>query len=578
MSQKKIKRLRKDAFVGEVKRPLGKVLGVRQIIRNNWRFLLLLLFGVVAIYFNGMHGDFVSDDYATIPQNQEILSFKNALTNLAPGLSNWWVATVFGVESSIPFHIFSLLLYLIVCVLVFIFVYVILDKRTAIFTTILFAVLPIHVEGVSWISGKPYLFNSLTVLLSLILFVLYFKTGVKKYLWTFLFSLVLAFFGERVRSLSLVLLLPLVIFVFQDEFKFKIDLKKILLLCGLGGMFLAVILWPKIQNRIVSVNSGYNGSEGIFYNPTFQYPTAISKYLQLTWLPTDLTLYHTMYVVPVWLNWLILLTYLTMLGWFLFKDRKMFFALAFIFLAAAPSMAPVKVSWLVAERYMFLGSLGFSIFLVFAFQKLEKKFKKLALILFVFLVLVYSFRVFLRNIDWQTNHKLWVNTCQVSPNSHNAWNNIGDDYDKLAQGETTDQGKIEQYMNAIKGFTQSTVVKLNYADAYHNRANIFYKIGRLDLARDSYETAISYGPSLYQTYFSLIQIDLTERKYDLALDHLNKLNQVKPNDPQVAYVAAVVYMNIGKKDEAIAILQQLVKTIPDFVNAKALLTQLTSEQ
>jgi len=53
-----------------------------------------------------------------------------------------------------------------------------------------------------------------------------------------------------------------------------------------------------------------------------------------------------------------------MVGYFFFKDKRYFFALSFIVAAILPSMAPAKVSWLVAERYAFLASLGFCLFLV----------------------------------------------------------------------------------------------------------------------------------------------------------------------------------------------------------------------
>lgn len=575
MSQKKLKKIRKEQTVasGENK-ILEKVSGIREILKNNWKFLLLLCIGVIGLYFNALRGDFVSDDYATIPQNPEIMSFKNALTMYAPGVSNWTIATIFGIDSSVPFHVLSLTLYLISCILVFIFCYLLFDKKTAILTTILFAVLPIHVEGVSWISGKPYLFNTVTVLFSLILFVLYLKSGYKKYLWTFLFSLIIAFLGERVRSLALILIIPVLVIVYHKNFKVKINFKKVITISILSLIAVAIILWPMIQKRIGDVNSGVNASDSVFYNPFFQYPTAMSKYLQLLLFPTDLTLYHTMYIVPAWLNWLILLTYLFAIVWFWFKDKKIFFALSFIFLAAAPSMAPVKVSWLVAERYMFLGSLGFSLFVVQVLQLVEKKYKKIGFILFSLLVIIYSIRVYLRNIDWQTNHNLWVNTCQVSPNSHNAWNNIGDDYDKLANLESTDEGKLRQYYNSIKGFGQSYAVKPNYADAYHNQANIFYRIGRLDLARNAYETAVSYNPNLFQTYLTLIQIDLVQKNEPELLKHLSIIQKIKPNDLQVAYISAVAYAQIGKTDEAKQLADIMYKQFPNVAEIKNLYESL----
>lgn len=575
MSQKKLKRLRQlEAVKIEKETVVEHVKGIREIIKENWKFLVALIVGIFVLYFNSLHGDFVSDDYAAIANNPEIMNLSHGFKGLFIGLLNWVLAVTFGIKSSISFHILSLSIYILVCVLAFIFLYVVFDKKVAIISTILYAVLPIHVEAVSWISGKPYLLTSTMILSEMIFFILYLKTNLKKYLWFFVALLPITFLAERIRSISLILLIPLFLLSFGYKLKKKVNWGKIFLISSVAIVVLLVIMWPIISFRITNVNSGYNGSGGIFYNPFFQYPTAIAKYLQLALFPVDLTLYHTMYILPVWLNWLILLSYVTAVVYFFFKDKKIFFALVFIFAATAPSMAPVKVSWLVAERYLLLGSLGFCAFLVLFFQRFNKKFELPLFLLFLLVVSTYSIRVFFRNIDWQTNHNLWVNTCQVSPNSHNAWNNIGDDYDKLAQLETTPEAQMKHYLNSVKGFTRSTIVKTNYADAFHNRANIFYKIGRYDLARNSYETALSFGPELYQSYFSLLQIDLMEKRYDLAMDHLTRLHKVRPNDPQVYYVTAVIYANFGEKEKAIPILEEIVKAIPSYKDAVNLLAQL----
>jgi len=440
--------------------------------------------------------------------------------------------------------------------------------------TLIYTVMPIHVEGITWISGKPYTYHTLFVLWAMMLSLLYLKTHKSYYFKFLIFLLPWVFFADKVRSFSYITLMGLVLISFKDQFKLNVNWKKIFAFITPMIVVGLIYLWPHIMERINVVNTGYNTTDSIFYNPFFQYPTAIAKYLQLMWAPVDMTLYHTMYDFPVWLNWAILLTYLVCVIYFYFKNKKIFFALAFIFVAAAPSMAPVKVSWLVAERYMFMGSVGFALFVAIILAEVFHKSKIIAITLGVILIAGYGVRTVMRNDNWNTNHKLWVNTCQVSPNSHNAWNNIGDDYDKLATAATDEKEKLFYLANAIKGFTQSTVVKPNYADAYHNRANIFYKVGRLDLARESYSTALNFSPGLYQTYLSLVQIDLMEKKYDMALQHAMKAVELQPANPQAIYVLGVVYGEGGNIEESKKIMKLLLERYPDYGLARDTLNKL----
>lgn len=576
MSQKKLKKLRKEENVVLVKSDQEiEVIGIREILKNNWKFLVLLCLGIIVLYFNAMEGDFVSDDYATITQNPLVKSVKAGWgSSFFANFYKTLIALIFGIKSPIPFHISSLIMYLLVCITALVFLNLFYSKIIARISLVIFAVLPIHVEAVSWISGEPYLLTSLLVLGELIALVLWLKTKKKKYLVSLLLFLLICFFTDRIRGFSFMLISAVMLITFASNFKIKTNIFKLIPIILLTLVILVTLSWPLINSRIQAVNSGINASDSVFYDPFFQYPTAIVKYLQLLIVPIDLTLYHTMYIIPVWLNWIILIVYLTAIGWFWFKDKRKFFALVFIFAATAPSMAPVKVSWLVAERYIFLGSLGSVLFMAIYIEKWWYKNKILTTIFISVLCSLYAIRVFLRNIDWQTNHNLWVNTCQVSPNSHNAWNNIGDDYDKLASLEKTDEAKLNQYYNSIKGFGQSYAVKPNYADAYHNQANIFYKIGRLDLARNTYETAVKYNPGLFQTYITLLQIDLVEKKEAEVIRHLNIIQQMKPNDLQVAYISAVSYAQIGKTTEAKQLAEMMYKQFPNVAEIQNLYNSL----
>jgi hypothetical protein len=539
-----------------------KPLEVWQTIKENWVFLAVMSIVITLIYLNSLNGDFVSDDYATILHNPDIATWKYAFTS---GGTTYFIhamiAKIFGVFP-LPYHLFNTVLYIATCWLAFVFIDNLFGKKVAMVTMIIFAVHPIHVEAVSWISGKGYLIIAFYTFVSMLALIKYSETKKWLYLWVAIGSFILNFLNDKPRPFSLFLIIALYLLVRKVDLKNNRIFKMWPYFIGLAivGVILA---WPYIIARISVVNGGYNASESIFYNPFFQYPTGVSKYLQMLWFPTDLTLYHTMYTFPVWLNWAILLTYIVATIYFFFKNRPYFFALAFIMAGVLPSIMPVKVSWLVAERYMFLGSLGWCLFVGLILVDIGRRYKLLMPILLGVVVAYSSVRVVMRNSDWQTNHKLWVNTCQVSPNSHNAWNNIGDDYDKLGQ-----------YENSIKGFTQSTVVKPNYADAFHNRANIFYKIGRLDLARDSYNTALSYSPALYQTYLSLVQIDLTEKKLDLALEHAQAALKIQPNNPQAGYVLAIVLSQSGQNDKAKLLLEEILRMYPGYTLAEDALKQM----
>lgn len=566
MSQKRLKKIRKvESKVVELEQReyLPKFF---EILKNNWKYLVIITVLGILLYANAMAGNFVSDDYATITQNPYIGDFwytikLNSFAN-SMHLTNFFVYKLFGNTSPVPYHIMSLTWFLVFNVLGFVLIKLVSkNDMVAKLTMLLFVFHPIHVEATSWIAGRIYLILAVYIVASVINFIYFLDTGKYKSLILSLLFFYLAFSTDRPRPFGAFLIILLYVFTvgWKSIYKKYAKYFALLLLVGIVGV---IISWPYINTRIAVVNGGINATDGIFYNPFFQYPTSIPKYLQLLFFPVDLTLYHTMYVLPSWLNWAILINYIALVVYFYFKDKRYFWALSFIFVSVAPSMAPVKVSWLVAERYMFLGSLGFCMFLGLLLDDHWKKLRIVTPTLLVSFLIFYGVRVVARNIDWQTNHNLWVNTCQVSPNSHNAWNNIGDDYDKLKEMD-----------NAVKGFTQSVLVKPNYADAYHNRANIFYKSGRLDLARESYEIAIRFTPSLYQTYLSLAQIDLLENKPDLAVAHAQKAVEYQPGNPQPLYVLGVVYVQVGRVEEGKKVFESILAQIPNYAPAIEALRQ-----
>lgn len=539
MSQKRVKTNRIVSVSGSGGATGEASIGIKEIIVKHWKFILLVVLISVLAYINMLNGDFVSDDYGSITDNPNVGNFK---VMVASGnsmyISNYIIVKLFGTGSPFVYHVVSLFFYAVLLALVYVFLYKMTNRpMISKVATLLFCLHPIHSECVSWISGRIYIILAIYTLSAILVFMKYFESDKLKYiLYTNLFF-VLAFLTDKPRAFSIWILILLYVW-FQGK-KRKLNITKLLIVEFIALAPLFIFSLSSILSRVDNVNSGYNGDGSLVYNPILQYPLSMSKYLQLLFFPIDLTLYHTMYVFPGWLNVGITLSYLALLIYYLVKKNKLaFFGLAFIFLATAPSMAPIKVAWLNAERYIFLGSLGYCIFLSYLYTKISFNLKILKPFILISILILYFLRIFNRNIDWSTNHLLWVNTVQVSPNSHNAWNNIGDDYDKQ-----------NDYPNAVKGFSMSIAYKNNYADAYHNRGNVFIKMNRLDLAREDYMTALKISPSIFHSSFALAHISFVEKNYLDSLTHLENVlaYQIMPQAVNMKISALTL---LGRFDDA----------------------------
>ncbi|HEX8923253.1 MAG TPA: hypothetical protein VF828_00785, partial [Patescibacteria group bacterium] len=107
---------------------------------------------------------------------------------------------------------------------------------------------------------------------------------------------------------------------------------------------------------------------------------------------------------------------------------------------------------------------------------------------------------------------------------------------------------------------------------------IYFKIGRLDLARDSYMTALYYSPALYQSYFSLTQIDLNEGKFQQAINDATGAVKLQQSNPQAWYVLAVVYAQAGYLDEANKAVANCLQLAPQYKPAIDLTAQIKQLQ
>jgi len=264
------------------------------------------------------------------------------------------------------------------------------------------------------------------------------------------------------------------------------------------------------------------------YNPLVQIPVAVGSYLKLIFWPAALTLYQTemafsqaQYIVLL----LISLFFLGTVIWSYFRNKNVFFWLVFFIVTLLPTLTPFKISWIVAERYVYLGTLGIIVVVAMLFDrilKLNENAKMIGYFLLTVIIASLSIRTIFRNKDWKSEDTLWIATAQVAPSGQQIHNNLGDVYSR--------QGDLPK---AVEEFKTAIEINPNYADAYHNLANTYEQMNQSDAAIENYQKALSINPKLWQSYQNLAQIYFNAGDFQKALENMKKALEIDPQNPQL---------------------------------------------
>ncbi|MDP3093545.1 MAG: tetratricopeptide repeat protein [bacterium] len=506
---------------------------------NKNRLVIILLIALVfAAYFNSLDNSFVSDDIAAIPQNENLNNFSYVSSNPQAFVRNlFYYSTnkVWGLNPA-PYRLIGILFHLGTVLTSYLLIWILLDPITALISACLFAVHPILIEGVAWISGGLYAQYSFFIILTLLFYVFSIK-GKKFYLLS-LASLVMALLSSEKAVVFPFVLLAFFIF-FKDTFK---DWKKLITPIVISSAW-ALFYLLAIPKRIAALQI-QSPQPAEILDPFLQIPIAIGSYLKLIFWPKDLTLYHsemvfsqTQYLTCLF----VLILLLTIIFISLKKKSQVFFWLSFFLISLLPVLTPFGISWIVAERYVYLGTLGIVVAFAILLKKLAEK-EKLKTAIFIFSSLIVIFlliRTIVRNNDWQNQDSLWLAAAKTSPSSSQNHNNLGDLYGR--------KGDLEK---AVQEFKLAIELNPRYADAFHNLANTYQLMGKEELAVENYKKAVEFNPYLWQSYQNLALIYFQQKDLVQASQYLEKAIEVNPENASLYFNLGVVYAENNEKEKA----------------------------
>lgn len=516
---------------------------IGKFVKASMPSIILLAIMCIIVYGNALNGQLVSDDIGAYVQNKAITTPKNFLTPDQWNFQNFLYVVIYALSKTnpIPLHMVSLVLHVLNTVLVFIFCASLFNRKVARTAGLLFAVHPLNTETVSWISSYNYLFNSLLLFTILILYTLYKNTQNKKYMLAG--SGIYAICAIGIRQ-PWVLIIPPILFIY-DQITYKTTpkfIKRLLnfspILLG-AGIYILFDLVPKMAMRVETMQASNFGD---YDKPPvwITIPYTIATATKLLLFPKNLTFYHDGEITPPYFypvaGAITVALISLIIGLAFTKKCKGFSAILLIMLASIlPTFSPIQVSWYMAERYLYIATAFFCMILAYFLTKgIEvRKHKRFFTGLVICLLGVYSIRTIRRNIDWQTQKKLWEATAKISVNSPRIYNNLGDIY-----------GKENDYAKAIATFQKAIRLDPYYADAMHNLARTFLEIGEKERAREQFLRSLEVNPNLYQSYFALGALEYNKQNYTNAKYYFTKALEIEPSYEDAKKALEITLKNI----------------------------------
>ncbi len=509
--------------------------------------VLIIVFLSLAAYSNIFANQFVWDDQFFIQEWTQIRDLQNLPLMLKgglppkfsgafrPGLSLAYLIFyfLFG-QNSFGWHLQALVVHLACTLLVFLIVKNLIKNtrdRRLIFVPFLsalfFGLHPIHTEAVSYISAS---INNIGVMFFLSSFYLYLLN--KK-----IASLICAFGAFFTYEFTLTL--PLVIALHQLTFSKGIKLKILIprLFRITWSYFLLVFFY--ILARVLVIGSVGRGGYPLnnFYLTMLTMAKAFLKYLELLVLPINQSINHTLpggivsgYYIDLknmaiaaqhfWSPYTILA--ILMLGILLIiavKSRKSqpltTFSIGWFLITLLPASNLIPVQEFMAERYLYLPSVGFCLSLAWVISNLKYRALLVGLI-----ILAFAYLTFGRNLVWKDSLSLWSDTVKKTPLSEIAYFNLGNAYQRAGQ---TDQ--------AIASYLQAIANKPSSMGSFINLGNIYMSRRQLNLAKNAFSQALSIDPRSATNYSNLGAVLTEQGYYQEALEKYLQALILDPNHP-----------------------------------------------
>jgi protein O-mannosyl-transferase len=534
----------------------------RYLVRSRRRdFLLALLLAVTTIlaYQPAWHGGFIWDDDAYITNN-ELLTAPDGLRRIwfsldSPSQYFPLVYTMFRFEhawwglSPAGYHVVNILLHIANALLLWRLL-VRLRVPGAWLAGAIFALHPVQVESVAWITERKNVLMGFFFLLTIRAWIEFVDEQTKRR-W-FFYGLALVLYALALFSKTTACTLPAALFLILWLQHRRIDQRRVVELVPFVvlalGMGLLTVWWERYHQGTHGPLFAISPLERLLIASR-----AIWFYLGKLFWPSNLTfIYPRWHITPS-----SPFDYLPLLGIAgfcaaLWLTRRYFgrgVEVAMLFFAATlgPVLGFIMLYTFrytfVADHYQYLASIGPIALMCAGAATLARSYNQARQLIFGLLVCVI---VTLTALTWRQSamyadiESLWRTTIARNPDCWMAHNNLGTVL--LQKGQVDD---------AIARYQQTLQLAPESGDADYNLGNAFLQKGEIDAALSHYQKAVSVIPKDPDIQVGLGNALWQKGKADEAIDHYRKALELRPYYFGAHYNLSTVLLQKGEIDEAI---------------------------
>lgn len=422
----------------------------------------------------------------------------------------------------------------------------------------IFALHPVQVESVAWITERKNVLMGIFFLLAL-LFWVKFLDGPSKRIWKF-YALSLIFYALALLSKTTACTLPAALLLILWLRKMPIDWRRLaqitpFIVLGIG-MGLVTIWWERY----------HQGTQGALFSIGLAERFLVACHAlwfyagKLLW-PVGLAFSYPRWTIsaanPLDYGWLFATAALGIAIYFLRRGAGRSVEVAALFFAA--TLSPVlgfimlytfRFSF-VADHYQYLACIGPIALAAACLARLDVlKSSKL----WVKAMLGGTLLLTLAALTWRQAQvyrdpeTLWADTLEKNPNSWMAHSNLGTELLRL--------GRVDE---AIVHYKKALEIDPNYAAGHNNLGNAFLRLGRLDESLAHLQKALEIDAAYPEAHNNLGNTLMQMGRVDEAIAHYRKAVEVDPKYVEAYNNLGAALLQIGRVEESLAHLRKALE-------------------